>query len=284
MLALHPSHALTTVGYADVLHAHGPRFEIADYFHSTKSDRFSALVLEARLDFLLVISLSQLIPQQLVDCHSEWHLEEGSRIYKRACVGAHPSPLPSGRGRAPIPWTIINDLRTSALTIFALDQGTDDGPVIQQSEFYIDVNDDAASLYERVRYLHRSAGHALAKPLSAGVLVAKPQDHARATVWERRAPADGYISSAYSADYICKLVRAGRPPYPLPFIVIGETRIDVSDAWPILIDEETPPGTILKLTSEYIDLQLAIGAVRLVFAFSLESEIPLALLSNLVIP
>ena len=56
---------------------------------------------------------------------------------KIGIIGSHPTELPKYRGRAPIPWTILKGLKKSALTFFFIEEGMDDGDILDQQFFEI---------------------------------------------------------------------------------------------------------------------------------------------------
>lgn len=284
LMGLHPSHALTTVGYTDVIHVHGRRFETARYFGSTKAESFSTEVESASLDFLLIISLSQLVPQTVIERCCSWRIESGRRVYNRACVGAHPTCLPVGRGRAPIPWTILKGMTSSAVTTFVIADGVDNGPVIFRHKFQIGTADDAASIYGKVRDLHYDAGWRLAEPLAARSLVTEFQSEETATIWEKRTPKDAYISSACTAEDVRRIVLAAQPPYPRAFIVVRDHILSISAAAPTTATRVAPAGSILTIADEHIVLKVADGVVRLRLVDPLPSEIATLPVDGLTIP
>ena len=62
-------------------------------------------------DLILVIGWSQLLKKEII------------QIPKLGVIGSHPTELPKYRGRAPIPWSIIKELKESALTLFFIQEG-----------------------------------------------------------------------------------------------------------------------------------------------------------------
>ena len=72
----------------------------------------------SHLDYLLVIGWSQLLSEEIFP------------LIKNPPLGMHPSLLPEGRGRAPIPWTILKGLRRSGVTMFELHPEADTGQII----------------------------------------------------------------------------------------------------------------------------------------------------------
>jgi methionyl-tRNA formyltransferase len=266
LMALHPSQYPGTVGYADVCHAHGNAFKRASYVVSAKTDEFQEVVTSADLDFLLVVSFSQIVPARLLNELTAFDTEHEKIIYRKACIGAHPSPLPVGRGRAPIPWTILKALKRSALTTFVLSDGADNGPIISQHPFLISNDDDVSSIYKRVMSLHREAGRALAKPLSLREIVAAPQDEASATSWGKRTPSDAHIHSGLRVDDVCALVRASQWPYPPAFVVIGDSALIIAKSLRVGAASGGVPGQIVSVTEESLHMHVADGVVELCFA------------------
>ena len=96
------------------------------------------IIKEIKPDLILVMGWSQLLKNDIL------------KIPKLGVIGSHPTELPKYRGRAPIPWSILKGLKESALTFFYIDEGTDDGDIIDQRKFKITDNDDATSIYNKI--------------------------------------------------------------------------------------------------------------------------------------
>src|SRR5699024_4103765 len=58
-------------------------------------------------------------------------------------VGLHPTPLPVGRGHAPIPWTILRGMSASAVTLHHLAAEAGAGDVVDQ--IWFDLPDDVTA-------------------------------------------------------------------------------------------------------------------------------------------
>jgi methionyl-tRNA formyltransferase len=171
------------------------------------------------------------------------------------CVGIHPTKLPEGRGRAPIPWTILKRLDRTASTMFFLSEGIDDGDVIDQIEFEVEPREDAATLYGKHLAAHVDLIRKYAARLALGSAPRTPQNDRLATVWPRRTPQDGRIDWSQSADEIDRLVRAVTRPYPGAFTDTPEGRITIwrGELAPSLHE---PPG---RWTRRETDVLVACG-------------------------
>ena len=71
---------------------------------------------------------------------------------KSGVIGAHPTLLPIGRGRAAIPWAIIKGLNKTGVTFFKMDEGVDTGNILGQIEIDIDKKETSGTLYEKVNF------------------------------------------------------------------------------------------------------------------------------------
>ena len=161
-----------------------------------------------------------------------------------ACVGIHPTRLPEGRGRAPIPWTILEGLSSTASTMFHLTEGVDEGDVVGMVDIEVEPREDAGTLYAK----HRDAHVQLVLEHTAALLEGRaprtPQDHERATYWPRRRPEDGRIDWSRPAAEVDRLVRAVTRPFPGAFTDTPEGRVTIWRAEPAE-DVDAPPGSWL---------------------------------------
>ena len=159
------------------------------------------LLRQLKPDVLLVTGWSQIIK------------DETLQLVPRT-IGTHPSLLPRYRGRAAIPWQILDEEEHGGITFMHLRPGhdTDASPILQQAVFDITPADDASSLYQK------ATDHAIAilNVWWDELLTEEgtPQDHDTATTCARRTPDDGRIDWTMEADTIARHIRAVTKPYP----------------------------------------------------------------------
>ena len=199
---------------------------------------------------IFVIGWSQLIKRDLLDCP------------RHGCVGIHPTDLPEGRGRAPIPWTILKGLTRTASTMFFLTEGVDDGDVIGRVPVDVDPRETAATLYDKHREAHVRLVQEHAADLISGSAARTPQQHDRATYWEARRPEDGRIAPSVPVLDADRLVRAVTHPFPGAFV-------ERADGSRLLVWAATPtdsvgvaPGGLVE-TERGIVLQCSDGGLLL---------------------
>ena len=154
-------------------------------------------------DYVYTLGWSQLFGDELLALPSGY------------VVGSHPSPLPTGRGRAPVPWTILEGASASAVTLFRMDVGVDAGPILMQRMFDIPAGSNVRALYDLVAK-NLSAAFLRLYEMHAGgeTIVEIAQDSDAATYRARRTPADGHLDFEKPAEQLDRLIRATSHPYP----------------------------------------------------------------------
>lgn len=169
-------------------------------------------------DYAFVIGWSQLCRREFL------------AVARRGSVGFHPAPLPRNRGRAVIPWTILQGVSETGSTLFWMDEGMDSGDVLGQERFPVAPDETAASLYARhLDALERLLRDALPR-LAVGDEPRTAQDHSRATWCARRTPEDGLIDWRAPAREVWTLIRASGRPYPGAFCFSRGRRLVVWEA------------------------------------------------------
>lgn len=169
-------------------------------------------------DLLMVIGWSQL-------CGSDF-----LRIPRLGTVGFHPSPLPELRGRAVIPWTILEHHRETGASLFWMDDGLDSGDLLAQRLFPVAGDETATTLYAKHETKLAEMLRDVAPSLLAGSAPRLPQDHARASYCARRTADDGEIDWHQPADVVWTLIRAVTRPYPGAFSRLHGHRVVIWSA------------------------------------------------------
>lgn len=166
-------------------------------------------------NFIFVIGLSQIIPQEILDMSSDYS------------IGFHPTSLPKHRGRAAIPWQIILDVEESKVSLFKLDEGMDSGDIINQYPYKIEKSDYAFDVYNKVcDAMVGALNTCLAEIYSYKVDFVK-QKNDEATYLLVRRLEDGHIDWNKSAIDIEKLIRATSRPYPGAFGIYKEKKVTI---------------------------------------------------------
>ena len=160
------------------------------------------VVRREQIDWLFIIGWSQIAGKQVLDSPLQ------------GVLGMHPTLLPSGRGRASIPWAILKNLSQTGVTLFKLDEGVDTGAIIAQQVVPVALDETASTLYASIADAHVSLIRSNWSSFVNGSVILRPQDEEHATVWPGRTPEEGAIFSSMTVSAIDRLVRAVTHPYP----------------------------------------------------------------------
>jgi methionyl-tRNA formyltransferase len=194
----------------------------------------------AEIDWLFIIGWSQIAKGVMLQAP------------RRGVLGIHPTLLPVGRGRAPIPWAILKGLTETGVTLFQLDEGVDTGPIVAQERLAIAPDETATTLYKRINVAHRTLIRSVLPDLLNDRVKPVAQDSTQATEWSQRTPEDGRITNNMTVDFVDKLVRATTRPYPGAF---WEYQGKILRIWRGRVSDATSP-----VSNGSIRIQLADGA------------------------
>jgi methionyl-tRNA formyltransferase len=200
-------------------------------------------------DYVFVIGWSQI-------CQQETMNTAPGRF-----IGYHPTALPRMRGRAAIPWTILNKEPITAGTLFWMDDGVDTGAVLDQEFFHVSATETAASLYEKHMEALRRMLHRTLTALAEGRIRRDVQEEQNATWIARRRDADGAIDWHKPAAEIERLVRAVGRPYPGAFTRLEHDRLTIWSAHLSSVGERCSavPGQVIDVSDAAFTVACAGG-------------------------
>ncbi len=168
------------------------------------------------------------------------------RLPRLGAINVHGSLLPKYRGRAPINWALVHGETLTGVTLHYMDEWADHGDIIAQRPVAIAVEDTALTLSRKLTAAACDAVRDAYPLIAAGRAPRVPQDHAAASRFGRRRPADGLIDWEASAWRIYNLVRAVTHPFPGAFTHSGGRRVFVWEARPPHVRASGgPPGRVL---------------------------------------
>ena len=205
LITLHDNKSKNKSGriYLDQI-SHDNDIELLKINH-INDDAVVTILKEREIDWLFIIGWSQIANSSILNA------------VNLGIIGAHPTLLPEGRGRASIPWAIIKGLQQTGVTFFKMDEGVDAGKILAQQVISVDERETATTLYEKVNDTHVELFLNTLPQLESGNYSLRVQDESMATYWEGRTPSDGEIKPDMTMEEIDRLVRATTHPYPGAF-------------------------------------------------------------------
>lgn len=184
------------------------------------NSEFRAQLESLRPDAIVVVAYGRIVPKWMID------------LPRLGNLNAHASLLPKYRGAAPIQWAIASGESATGVTTMRIDAGLDTGDILLQRELPIAPDDTAVTLAPRLAGLAAQLMVETLRGLDEGRLVARPQDHARATLAPLLKKEDGRIDFARPAREIHNRVR-GFQPWPGAFTRFRDKTLTLCQTQPL---------------------------------------------------
>ncbi|RMF25770.1 MAG: methionyl-tRNA formyltransferase [Deltaproteobacteria bacterium] len=218
---------------------------------SYKGEEAYAEVAPERADLAVLAYVTQIIPARILDAP------------RFASVCFHPSLLPAYRGGSAINWQIIRGETRSGVTLFRPDDGIDSGPIYLQREIEIGPDDSAGSFYYgKVFDVGVDATLEAVELILSGRAQATPQDESLATYDPLCRDEHAAIDWNEPTETVHNLIRGCDPSPGAHSRWRGET-VRFYGSRRAAAKSVAPPGTVLAVGEEGIEVATADGSVRL---------------------
>jgi len=201
-------------------------------------------------DVQVVVAYGQILPRELID------------VPRLGTLNVHASLLPRYRGAAPIQWAILRGETETGVSTMQIDEGLDTGPVLLQRTLPIGPDETAGELEPRLARLGATALVDTLAGLASGSLLARPQDHACATLAPMLHKDDGRIDWSREAGALACQVR-GLNPWPGAFASWNETRLGVWRASARPATAPADPGRLLGRDGDALLVACGAGVLAL---------------------
>lgn len=185
--------------------------------YSLKSERDEAEIQKFDLGVLLCMGWQRLIP--------EWFLNS----LKVGAFGMHGSnkPLPHGRGRSPMNWSIIQNKKMFFTHLFKYRPGVDDGDIVGYQLFDITPFDTAMTMHFKNLMAMLKLCERELPGLLLGQVATYPQKDVEPSFYPKRTEEDGLIFWEDSSEDIFNLCRAVTKPFPGAFTYLGDKIVKI---------------------------------------------------------
>jgi len=169
-------------------------------------------------DFIFVIGWSQLIDKEIINAS------------KKGTIGFHTSKLPKDRGRSTIAWQISEGYTETALTMFYIFEGIDNGNIISQENIKIEQNDYVKDILFKINQSTYNLLKTYFPLLLSGKAPRIKQDETKASYRRLRVDRDSLINWNLSTRSIYNLIRAVSFPYPKAWTLYKGKKIKINYA------------------------------------------------------
>ena len=162
------------------------------------------------------------------------------------CINVHSSLLPKYRGAAPINWAILNGEDETGVTIQRMAEGVDTGDILAQRSTPIDLDENAAQLFDRLAVLGAELLLEVVEQIGNGTARAVPQDESLASHASMLSREQSPMDWGRTARQLHDQVR-GLYPWPSATAMLDGTRCKIlRTALSSGEGSEEPPGTVTQ--------------------------------------
>jgi methionyl-tRNA formyltransferase len=180
----------------------------------------------AEPDLVVVIACGWKLSSRLVD------------LPPKGTINVHASLLPKYRGAAPVNWAIINNERTTGVTVLTVTGKMDAGLILGHEGTEIGPRETAGELHDRLAALAPAVLMEVIDRISDGTAVGVKQDETAVSMAPKLGKEDGFIDFAGPAAAVAARIR-GLWPWPGATAVYtraaggGATRVILASAEPV---------------------------------------------------
>ncbi|MGA9798462.1 MAG: methionyl-tRNA formyltransferase [Terriglobales bacterium] len=184
------------------------------------NEEFRRQLAEIAPSAIVVVGYGRIIPQWMIDLPPLGNLN------------LHASLLPKYRGAAPIQWAIARGENVTGVTTMRIDAGLDTGDILLQKEIPISPQDTAVTLAPRMAAIGAELMVETLRGLRSGIVSARPQDNARATLAPILKKEDGQIDFHRTAQEVLNCLR-GFQPWPGAYTSFRGKNLQIWAAQPV---------------------------------------------------
>lgn len=198
-----------------------------------------------KADFAVVAAYGLLLPEIILNAP------------RYGCINIHASLLPRWRGASPIQAAILAGDAASGISIMQVEKGLDTGPVFTQKSLRLTSTETAGSLHDKLSTLAAEMIVPALEEITAGRLVATPQEDEKATYAPKISKQDGRVDWQRSAVEIERMVRAFMP-FPGAWFLLNGKRIRILEG--SVAEGQGVPGKVLDTS---LTIACGTGAYRI---------------------
>ncbi len=201
-------------------------------------------------DLMVVVAYGLILPRRVLDAP------------RLGCVNIHASLLPRWRGAAPIQRAVLAGDRETGITIMAMEEGLDTGPMLWKKATSIAAAETGGTLHDRLSMLGAEALMEAMPGILDGSLAAESQDDSKACYARKLDKAEAVMDWGRSAVQLDRQVRAFNP-WPVAQTGYGDKVLRLWDSEPLAQAVDAVPGTVVATGKAGLDVATSDGLLRI---------------------
>ena len=202
------------------------------------------------VDLVITLAYGQIVPQGFLD------------IPRLGCLNLHGSLLPKLRGASPVQTALINNERVTGVTLMEMVKAMDAGRMYAKKEVLISDDDNATSLFNKIKDAARDLVlEALPKYIN-NELVGVPQDESEVTFCSIIKPEQEKLDLSKTTLEVYGYIR-GLSDEPGAYLFLNGQKVKIFKAQIVNQNVEAEVGTIVKADKHGLYMQLKDGQLAI---------------------
>lgn len=205
---------------------------------------------EVKPDLVITLAYGQIVPQGFLD------------IPQYGCLNLHGSLLPKYRGASPVQSVLINNEKVTGVTLMEMVKAMDAGRMYAKKEIKIEDDDNATSLFNKVK---EAASELVIESLPSyinGELKGLEQDENEVTFCSTIKPEQEKLDLSLTANEIVGWVR-GLSDEPGAYLYLNNQKFKIFKAKVVDYSVTSEVGTIVKADKSGLYMQAKDGVISL---------------------
>ena len=205
---------------------------------------------ELKPDLVITLAYGQIVPQGFLD------------IPKYGCLNLHGSLLPKYRGASPVQSALINNEKVTGVTLMEMVKAMDAGRMYAKKEIKIENDDNATSLFNKVK---EAASELVIESLPSyinGELKGLEQDENEVTFCSTIKPEQEKLDLSLNAQEIVGWIK-GLSDEPGAYLYLNNQKFKVFKAKVVDSSVSSEIGTIIKADKSGLYMQAKDGVISL---------------------
>ena len=205
---------------------------------------------EIKPDLVITLAYGQIVPQGFLD------------KIPMGCLNLHGSLLPKYRGASPVQTALINNEKVTGVTLMEMVKAMDAGRMYAKKEVLIDEDDNATSLFNKIKEAAKELVLEALPKYIAGELKGEIQNEEQVTFCSIIKPEQEKLDLSLSAEAIVGWIR-GLSDEPGAYLYLNNLKLKIYKAKVVDNSKTAMVGEIIKADKNGFYIQASDGVISL---------------------
>ena len=205
---------------------------------------------EIKPDLVITLAYGQIVPQGFLD------------KIPMGCLNLHGSLLPKYRGASPVQTALINNEKVTGVTLMEMVKAMDAGRMYAKKEVLIDEDDNATSLFNKIKEAAKELVLEALPRYIAGELKGEEQNESEVTFCSIIKPEQEKLDLSLSAEAFVGWIR-GLSDEPGAYLYLNNLKLKIYKAKVVDYSVNAEVGEIIKADKNGLYIQASDGVISL---------------------